>query len=84
MADLKVVSFKRNEKAEHDHETVIEYLEKMLEYAKSEQCISVSAIMISGDGNVIDCFHNGGKPYVMIGAMEQLKSDFMASQIEPR
>lgn len=84
MGDLKVVEFKRNEKTEHNQSEVIRLLEEALSHAKNEGCVSLALLMICGDGNVVDCYHNGGRPYVMVGAIEALKQDFISAQIESR
>ncbi|SBZ23989.1 putative ABC transporter ATP-binding protein [Klebsiella pneumoniae] len=41
-------------------------------------------LMINNDGSVLDCWHNGGRPYVMVGAMESLRLDFINANIERR
>ncbi|EOC0120656.1 hypothetical protein ACI0YO_003593 [Cronobacter sakazakii] len=38
----------------------------------------------NNDGSVLDCWHNGGRPYVMVGAMESLRLDFINANIERR
>ncbi|PCR32804.1 hypothetical protein CQA89_22680, partial [Klebsiella pneumoniae] len=47
-------------------------------------CHSVAVILLDDEGNAIDCWHNGGRPYVMVGAMESLKTDFIHAHIERR
>lgn len=84
MSDLKVVEFKRDEASEFHQSEVIRKLEEALSHAKSEKCISLALLMICSNGNVVDCYHNGGRPYVMVGAIEALKHDFISAQIESR
>ena len=47
-------------------------------------CHSVAVILLDDEGNAIDCWHNGGRPHVMVGAMESLKTDFIHAHIERR
>lgn len=84
MADLKVVPIRRSEQAKIDNLEVIRLLEQALEHAKNGDCHSVAVILLDSDGNAIDCWHNGGRPYVMVGAIESLKSEFISTQIERR
>ena len=84
MADLNIVKFSKDEEAEHHNSKVIRLLEEALEHAKNESSTSLALTMICGDGNVIDCYHNGGRPYVMVGAIEALKTDFIHGHIQGR
>lgn len=58
-------------------------LEEALQYARSGNPQSLAIIMIA-EGDVIDCYHHGGAPYLMVGAMESLKTDYIHAQIERR
>lgn len=84
MSDLKVVPFRKPAHKDASKETVIRLLEEALEQARKGECHSVALVLMDVDGNVLDCWHNGGRPYVMLGAMESLKSDFINANIERR
>ncbi|MDP1114637.1 hypothetical protein Q6270_26890, partial [Klebsiella pneumoniae] len=45
---------------------------------------SLGLLMINNDGSVLVCWHNGGRPYVMVGALESLRLDFINANIERR
>lgn len=84
MSDLKVVPFRKSPHKEASKETVIRLLEDALEHARNGECHSMALVLMDDDGNVLDCWHNGGRPYVMVGAVESLKSDFINANIERR
>lgn len=84
MDDLKVIQFKRSDEDEHHQGEVIRLLEESLEHARNGHYHSMAIVLISNDGEVLDCWHNGGRPYVMVGAMESLKFDYINACIERR
>ncbi|WP_318378822.1 hypothetical protein [Enterobacter sp.] len=84
MSDLKVVPFSGKTHLGQDNQEVIRLLEDALQMARNGNCHSLAVIMLSNDGGAIDCWHNGGRPYVMIGAIEALKADFIRTNIEAR
>ncbi|HCL6635059.1 TPA: hypothetical protein N2Q63_004703 [Citrobacter freundii] len=84
MSDLKVVPFSGKAQSGHDSQEVIRLLEEALQMAREGSCHSLAVIMLSNDGGAIDCWHSGGRPYVMVGAIEALKTDFIHSNIEGR
>lgn len=84
MSDLKVVPFTGKAQSGHDSQEVIRLLEEALQMARNGNCHSLAVIMLSKDGGAIDCWHNGGRPYVMVGAIEALKADFIRTNIEAR
>lgn len=84
MSDLKVVPFTSKAQSGHDSLEVIRLLEEALQMARNGNCHSLAVIMLSNDGGAIDCWHNGGRPYVMMGAIEALKADFIRTSIEAR
>ncbi|MCP5772744.1 hypothetical protein POV98_26125, partial [Klebsiella pneumoniae] len=67
-----------------NNDQVIRLLKQALERAENGGCHSVAVILLDDEGNAIDCWHNGGRPYVMVGAMESLKTDFIHAHIERR
>ncbi|HHH1650953.1 TPA: hypothetical protein ACPZHR_004137 [Yersinia enterocolitica] len=83
MRNLKVVPFVKDSAAEHNKVNVIRLLKEALAFAENGNPESLAVIMIS-NGDVIDCYHHGGAPYVMVGAIESLKTDFIHAQIERR
>lgn len=84
MADLKVVPFTKKPTSGMDNAEVIRLLTDALEHARRGSCHSVALLLIDSDGNALDCWHNGGRPYVMVGALESLKLDFINANIERR
>lgn len=84
MADLKIIQFKRSDEDEHHQCEVVRLLEEALEHARNGNYHAMAIVMVSNDGEVLDCWHNGGKPYVMVGAMESLKTDYIHACIESR
>ena len=63
---------------------VIETLSKCLEVANEENVENCVIIMTHKDGSISDCWANGKDPFVMVGAMEMVKKEFMNNLIEPR
>ncbi|WP_312268055.1 hypothetical protein [Pseudescherichia sp.] len=84
MADLKVVPFTKKPEISADNSEVIRLLTDALEHVRKGSCHSVALLLIDGDGNALDCWHNGGRPYVLVGALESLKLDFINANIERR
>ncbi|WP_373879282.1 hypothetical protein AAHY02_28885 (plasmid) [Klebsiella variicola subsp. variicola] len=78
MPDLKIVELKPSKETDNNNVEVIRLLEDALQYAREGK------LMINNDGSVLDCWHNGGRPYVMVGAMESLRLDFINANIERR
>lgn len=84
MPDLTIVPFKPKPESGTDNAEVIRLLTDALEQARRGSCHSVALLLIDGDGNALDCWHNGGRPYVLVGALESLKLDFINVNIERR
>ncbi|ECH9053817.1 hypothetical protein FB43_19960 [Salmonella enterica subsp. enterica] len=84
MPDLKIVELKPSKEADNNNVEVICLLEEALQYAREGKSQSLALLMINNDGSVLDCWHNGGRPYVMVGAMESLRLDFINANIERR
>ena len=84
MSDLTIVPFKPKPESGADNAEVIRLLTDALEHARRDSCHSVALLLIEGDGNALDCWHNGGRPYVLVGALESLKLDFINANIERR
>lgn len=82
-AKLNIIQFAGYDKADHNKANVIRLLKEALEFAGNGNPQSIAIIMIS-NGDVMDCYHHGGAPYVMVGAIESLKTDYIHSQIERR
>ena len=78
MPDLKIVELKPSKEADNNN------VEEALQYAREGKSQSLALLMINNDGSVLDCWHNGGRPYVMVGAMESLRLDFINANIERR
>ncbi|QCT21761.1 hypothetical protein FEM41_19940 [Jejubacter calystegiae] len=86
MSGLRVVNFDKKLCAEKRHhaDEVIRLLEEALQLARDGNCQSLAVLMMDVDGNIIDCWHNSDRPYVMVGALESLKTDFIHACIERR
>lgn len=84
MSELKEVPFSGNVQSGHDNQEVVRLLEEALQMARQGRCHSLAVIMLSNDGGAIDCWHSGGRPYLMVGAIEALKADFIRTNIEAR
>ncbi|WP_312453267.1 hypothetical protein [Pseudescherichia sp.] len=84
MPDLTIVPFKPKPGSDTDNAEVIRLLTDALEHARKGSCHSVALLLIDSDGNALDCWHNGGRPYVLVGALESLKMDFINVNIERR
>ena len=86
MPDLKVINLASRKDAdlEHHRTEVIRLLEEALQAAREGNYRSMAVLLIKDDGAVLDAWHSGGLPYVMVGAIESLKCDFINLQIERR
>lgn len=84
MPDLTIVPFKPKPESGTDNAEVIRLLTDALEHARKGSCHSLALLLIDADGNALDCWHNGGRPYVLVGALESLKLDFINANIERR
>lgn len=84
MPELKVVEFRDSPDVVHNNAEVVRLLKEAIGYAESETSQSLALVMLNKDGSVVDCWHSGGRPYVMVGAMESLRIDFINANIERR
>lgn len=84
MPDLKIVPFTKKSETSTDNAEVIRLLSEALEHARNGTCHSMALLLIDSDGNALDCWHNGGRPYFIVGALESLKLDFINANIERR
>jgi len=64
--------------------TVIKSIEKCLELAKKGGVENCAIVMTHNDNTVSDVWANGKDPYLVIGALESLKQEFIDSTIEKR
>ena len=81
---MRIVDLKPSNEGDNNNVEVIPLLEEGLQYGREGKSQSLALLMINNDGNVLDCWHNGGRPYVMVGAMESLRLDFINANIERR
>jgi hypothetical protein len=79
---VKIVDFAKSIDASDN--SVIQTLESALEKAKAGGVINCMVVMATDDNLVLDCWANGVSPFVMVGALESLKCDFMRSCMEYR
>mgnify|MGYP004718357265 CR=1 FL=1 len=84
MSELKVVEFKPLPLVSHDQTEVIRKLEEALALARKDDFTSVALILVARHGDIRDGWHDGGRPYVMVGAIESLKADYLNACIERR
>jgi len=63
---------------------VIRTLNNCLKVANEENVENCVVIMTHKDGSISDCWANGKDPFVMVGALEMVKREFMDSLIESR
>lgn len=86
MPELKVINLTSRKDAdlEHNRTEVIRLLEEALHAAREGKYRSMAILLIDDNGAVMDAWHSGGLPYVMVGAIESLKTDFINLQIERR
>ncbi len=81
MPDFKVIDI---DKEVPNGANVIERLEEALEKAKHGGVDNCLIVMSFNNGDIMDCWANGNKPFVIVGALESLKKDFMDACIEDR
>lgn len=86
MPDLKVINLASRKDAdlEHNRTEVIRLLEEALHAAREGNYRSLAILLIDESGAVMDAWHSDDLPYVMVGAIESLKTDFINLQIERR
>ena len=88
MSELKVVTLvpKTNSGDAESHATAIKFLEDALERAKTENVLHAIVIMQLPDNAILDGWSDGIniRPYVMVGALEEVKHRYMTSNIEQR
>ncbi|EBQ6006615.1 hypothetical protein ACQX6W_20160 [Salmonella enterica] len=77
MPNLKIVEFKSTEKAYNNNSDVIRLLEEALSHAKANNTQSMALVMLDASGDILDCWHSSGRPYVMVGAIESLRQGFI-------
>ncbi len=81
MSKLTVI---KNDELQESNPIVLERLYEALDMAKEGGIDSCMVIMVTHNGYVIDAWANGTQPFVMVGAIEALKFDYIHSQIEQR
>ncbi len=74
MTGIEIVSFGKSEKS---GENVIDRLEE----GRVDNC---AIIIINKNTNVMDFWENGNSPFVLVGAIETLKREFMDEVIDSR
>ncbi len=73
-----------NNEMQESNPIVLERLYEALDMAKEGGIDMCMVIMVTHDGYVVDAWANGKQPFVMVGAIEALKFDFIHSQIDQR
>lgn len=85
MSELKVVSLpvKEKEKPENGY-NVEQRISELTEMLKANDIENIVIVAVKTDGSVIDCWANGTRPFVIVGALESVKLEFMNACIEQR
>ncbi len=81
---MKKLTVINNEQMQPSNPIVMDRIYEALTMAKEGGVDSCMMIMISQNGEVMDCWANGKHPFVMLGALRALERDFMDSQIDKR
>jgi len=81
MTDLRVVPISSKKQS---GKNVVERLEEAIAMAKSGTVDNCVIVMTCSNGDVVDCWANGGNPFVMVGALEAIKREFMDAVIQSR
>ncbi|MBK0633374.1 hypothetical protein GZZ44_10485 [Klebsiella aerogenes] len=84
MLPLKKPTRAKQPKRTPEEREIIRRLEEALAYARNGHVESIALILLNDEGYALDCWYNGGRPYVMVGALEALKLDFIMANIEQR
>jgi hypothetical protein len=79
---MKLVQINKNTNGHGDNVEL--RLTQAAEYLKESVVTNLLVVMIGIDGSVIDTWANRTDPYIMLGAIESIKADFMKSCIETR
>ena len=79
---MKIVEFNKN--ISQNGDMVIERLEEALDMAKQGNIKNCIIVMATNDGAVVDCWANRNVPFLMTGALESIKLEFMTACIEKR
>lgn len=84
MSTLKVVNINNTESGKVSGDNVINRLEAALAAAKDGHISNVVILCSMNDGSVMDCWANGGDPFLIVGGLESIKREFMDACIEGR
>ena len=85
MSELKVVSFPAKQKDEQfNGDNVEQRIAELTEMLKANDVENIVIVAVKRDGSVIDCWANGSRPFVIVGALESVKLEFMNACIEQR
>lgn len=85
MSKLKVVSFPAKQKDEQfNGDNVEQRIAELTEMLKANDIENIVIVAVKHDGSVIDCWANGSCPFVIVGALESVKLEFMNACIEGR
>lgn len=52
--------------------------------AGSVRSVAIVMMLDAPGSAIVDCWHSGGQPYIMLGAIESLKIDFLNAAIDRR
>ena len=74
----------KNDELQQSNPIVLDRISEAMDMAKEGGIDSCIIIMVTHEGCVVDAWANGTQPFVMVGAIEALKFDYINSQIEQR
>ena len=85
MKELKIVSFPAKQKDEEfTGDNVEQRITELTEMLKANDIENIVIVAVKTDGSVIDCWANGTRPFVIVGALESVKLEFMNACVEQR
>lgn len=79
MSTLKIVP---KEKSDLANDAVITRLTEALDMARRGELITIAICGMTSDGGIVSCWANNAQPFVMVGAIESLKMDYMMANID--
>ena len=82
---MKLIKFPEKSTQLEPDESALRMAEDLLEWCKSGAVRHVAVVGIMSDGTCIDGYSGGVfRPYVMLGALEKLKLEYAAREIQSR
>lgn len=79
--DSRVLSLVSAKESLEPVSIVVERIKEALAMAEEGKLTSVAIVGVS-DGDIVSCWANPDKPFLMVGAIESLKTDYIQANIE--